>query len=98
LITVGLGAWVLASGFGTWAVKELISAVRETPRRMVHVAAGGSIVVLLLILAALARWAPRQKWVLVFFALLLVIAVAVQVWMGILLLYDTPQGPLVHFN
>jgi hypothetical protein len=98
LITVALGACVLASGFGTWAPKELIEAVRETPRRMVHVVAGGSIVVLLLILAALARWTPRQKWVLVFFALLLVVAVAVQVWMGILLLYDTPQGPLGHFN
>jgi uncharacterized membrane protein len=98
LITAGFGVWVLAGGFGTWAAKELLSYVRETPRRLVHVIAGVSIVVLLLILAGVARWMPRQKWVLVFFALLLVIAVAVQVWLGILLLYDTPQGAMMHFN
>jgi uncharacterized membrane protein len=98
LVTAGLGVWVMAGGFGTWAPKELFSAVRETPRRLAHVIAGGSIVVLLLILAMAARWGTRQKWVLLFFATLLVIAVAMQVWLGILMLYDTPQGPLMHFN
>jgi uncharacterized membrane protein len=98
LITFAAGVWLLASGAETWVVKDLISFVRGTGRRMVHVIVGGSIFVLSLILAILARCAPRQKWLLVIFATLLVVAVGVQVWLGILLLYDTPQGVLTHFN
>ena len=32
------------------------------------------------------------------FALLLILAVAMQVWLGILLMWDTPDGAVVRFN
>jgi hypothetical protein len=98
LITIGVGVWLLASGAETWVVKDLIAFVREAPRRLFHVAAGSAILILSLILAALARWAPQQKGLLTIFVILLLAAVAVQVWLGILLLYDTPQGSLMRFN
>jgi uncharacterized membrane protein len=67
-------------------------------RRLVHVATGGAIIVLPLLLAMLARWGPRQRLLLAALTLLLVAAVAAQVWFGILLLYDTPEGLITHFN
>jgi uncharacterized membrane protein len=67
-------------------------------RRFVHFAAGGAITVLPLVLAMLARWAPRQRVLLAALTLILTGAVAAQVWFGVLLLYDQPTGPLLHFN
>lgn len=98
LLTAGLGWFVLASSADTWNARELINMVfgpyRDMPRRAAHVVTGGAIIVLPLILALVARVAPRRKLVILFFALLLIIAVAAQVWFGILLMWDAPDGPL----
>ncbi len=67
-------------------------------RRLVHLAAGGVIIVVPVLLAMLARWAPRQRILLAACTLVLVAAVAAQVWFGILLLYDTPDGLITRFN
>jgi uncharacterized membrane protein len=67
-------------------------------RVFVHFVTGSAIVVLPLFLAFLARFAPRKRILLSVCAGLLIIAVAAQVWFGVLLLYDTEQGPLKGFN
>jgi uncharacterized membrane protein len=67
-------------------------------RHFAHAVGGGAILILPIILALLARFAPRQKWILSFFTLLLACAVAAQIWVGILLLLDTPDGDVRHFN
>ncbi len=67
-------------------------------RLLVHLIAGGTIIGLPLLLAALARFAPRQRVALAAATLVLAGAVAAQVWFGVLLMYDTPRGPINHFN
>ena len=67
-------------------------------RRFFHLSAGGAIIGLPLVLAALARFAPRRRVVLSVVTGLLVAAVAAQVWFGILLLYDGPEGTINKWN
>lgn len=67
-------------------------------RRFVHVLTGSMILIMPLVLAGMARWGPRAKLWLWLFALLLIMAVAAQVWLGILLTYDLPEGPITRFN
>lgn len=97
-LTAGIGYWILARGFEIWAVKDLWPYVYDSQRRFAHVIAGGSIVVLPIFLAGLARWAPRRKILLTIFILLLLAAVAAQIWFGILLLLDSPNGRIRSFN
>jgi uncharacterized membrane protein len=73
-------------------------ADRKVNRAMVHVVCGTTIMITPLILAGLARFAPRRRFWLALFTAILVIAVAVQIWMGILLLFDTGEGPLTRFG
>ena len=98
---------VLASAHGHYGQipKLLWNQVKPDPaehekvtRRLVHLIAGGTIIGIPLLLAALARWAPRQRFLLAAFTLVLMVAVAAQVWFGVLLLYDSPSGKINHFN
>jgi len=102
IATAAVGWWVMAEGYDTWDIKSLVQQVfgpaREMPRRAAHVATGGAIIVLPLLLALVARFAPRRKILLLAFALLLIAAVALQVWFGILLMWDSPDGPLDKLN
>lgn len=67
-------------------------------RRFVHTIVGGAIIVLLLLLSIIARVAAGRRFVLVLFSILLIVALAAQVWFGSLLMFDTPSGPLGSFN
>jgi uncharacterized membrane protein len=104
-LTALAGWWVLGNDLfedGPWDVRQLgrtvFNAWPEYPRRPLHVATGGAIVVLPLLLAMVAAWAPRRKGLVLFFSFFLVLAVAIQVWLGVLLLWDTPVGPAMGFN
>jgi hypothetical protein len=66
-------------------------------RHLAHAALGTAMVLLALILACVTRWAPRASLVLSFFATLLVLVIAAQVWMGIALTFEG-EGPLTHFE
>lgn len=98
LLTAAAGIWFLAIDSQTWDFQQLREIIHALPRRMAHVINGVSIVVLTLILSAIARWAPRKKFLLSIFAILLVAGVALQLWFGILLLFDGQQGELTRFN
>lgn len=63
-------------------------------RRLVHVIFGVSIFALLAILSLLTRLAPRSRILIGVAGGLLLIAVAVQMWIGVLLLYDDDEGPI----
>jgi uncharacterized membrane protein len=67
-------------------------------RRLAHVAGGLAIVGLSLLMALVSRIATRSKLTLLIFALLLLAAVAAQVWFGVLLTYDSIGGPVTRFN
>ncbi|MDB5329782.1 MAG: hypothetical protein JWP03_933 [Phycisphaerales bacterium] len=68
-------------------------------RHKAHLILGSSLAIVGLIFAALALWAPRRPLLLTFFAALLVLIVAGQVWIGVLMTFDAEmEGPLTHFN
>lgn len=99
------GIWFLAGmdETRTWEPKRLWAMVMPTDenpglRRIVHVATGGVIILTPLLLALVTRVSRRPKASVTVLGLLLVAAVAVQVWLGTLLMLDTPRGPLVRFN
>jgi uncharacterized membrane protein len=99
LLTAAVGYWMLVIGFGMrWPMELWKAAILEYPRRRAHLFAGGAIIILPIVLSLLTRVAPRQKWLLMPVALLLVLAIAFQVWVGILLMFDTSEGPLSGFN
>jgi uncharacterized membrane protein len=96
LLTAGGGAYLLATNANQWDPNELWKLLSDTaqPRRLAHAAGGSAILVLTLILAAASRWAPRNRGVLGVLAALLILAIVVQLWVGLLLLFDSPDGPL----
>jgi uncharacterized membrane protein len=103
--TALVGAWVLARGHQTLDPKELWKLVTADGcmRRLAHVIAGGSIIVLPLLMALLSRIARRSRAILGLFSLLLVAALAAQVWLGILLMFDQAKvspdaGPWYRFQ
>ncbi len=71
---------------------------QKVNRLLVHFASGSVIILVPLVLAVLARFAPRQRLLLAAATLVLTAAVAAQVWLGVLLMYDTPDGPINGFN
>jgi uncharacterized membrane protein len=70
----------------------------QLTRRLAHVIAGSSIIVLTLLLAIFTRIAPRKKAFVMFLGLLLLATIAAQVWLGTLLLFDTNSGSIRAFN
>ena len=94
------GWWTLADSSEKWDVKSLWHIVSQNAesheyRRVVHVAAGGLIVLMMLILALIGR-AAGHRFIVGFFALILLAAVAVQGWIGTMMLLDSPWGKEVH--
>jgi hypothetical protein len=67
-------------------------------RHLAHAIAGSAIVVLPIVLALLVRFAPRERIILSIVTFLLIVAVGLQVWFGILLWLDTSTGPLTNYN
>ena len=93
--TLGSAADVPLTGEG---MRQLFDMVKQLPRRLWHTILGGSLVILPLILALIARFAPRRKWLLTIFSVLLITSIAAQVWLGVLMLFDTVEGPISRFN
>jgi uncharacterized membrane protein len=67
-------------------------------RRLAHMLAGGGLVLLLLVLAVVSRWAAARRMMLTLLTFLLLGAVAAQIWLGSLLMFDTPAGGIGTFN
>lgn len=100
LLTVFAGAWAHMGGFSADALKTNLLALGkpEHLRLLLHVIAGLSLLALPFILAAMARMTNTNFVVIGSLGGLLFLAVAAQVWLGILLLYDTGKGPITGFS
>lgn len=94
LATAAAGLWV-AKLFNWHDLKE---EIEESPRILAHTIFGVSIIVVALVLTIQSRWGKRSKLMLWIFASLLVLAVAGQIWIGTLLLFDTDHGSVTRFN
>ncbi|CAN5701595.1 hypothetical protein BH09PLA1_BH09PLA1_26990 [soil metagenome] len=75
-----------------------LEASLKMTRRLAHLIAGSSIIVLTLLLAVFTRVGPRKKIVVMLLGLLLLATIAAQVWLGTLLLFDTNSGSIKAFN
>jgi hypothetical protein len=74
------------------------AAGQKMNRHFAHAIAGTAIVALPILLGLISRFAPRERIILSLVTLALITAVAAQVWLGILLMFDTSDGPINHFN
>ena len=110
IVTASLGAWMLMRSMDMPLdrinVKELWSAVQNfegtdrvnLTRRFAHLVGGGGIILLSLLLALIARAAAHARIVVFAVGALLVLFVAAQIWLGVLLLFDTNMGKITGFN
>jgi uncharacterized membrane protein len=100
-IVTGIGGILVAGAdSSSWSLGMIWSLVsnRGLPRRFLHVVAGCCIILLSIIAGAVSRWGPRRRSLLGFLSLLLIVAAGIQVWLGILLLLDSDDGPVAGFN
>lgn len=81
-------------------VQRAIQHIQDSKdaREGLHIVFGASILVLTLLLALLTRFAPKSRVFLSGLALLLVLVMAVQIWLGVLLTFDGGRGPLARFK
>lgn len=114
LITLGFGVWLLISiedsdwlannkptASSIW--QEVSSTATSTKqlsqnRRGAHVVLGAALVVLPLILALAVRFGPRQRIIVGALCLIMLLLIAAEVWLGILLMHDSSEGPLYRFS
>jgi uncharacterized membrane protein len=111
LLTASIGVYLLAApaslgGDGIpFNFHDLWSAIidkSQNPdglltRRLAHVIGGAALLLLPLLLAIFAKWS-RSKVALGLTSLLLIAVIAGQVWIGVLMLYDSRLGNINHFN
>ncbi len=104
LVTFGVGFWIW--GKGSWSLTAFYNDAMTDEGRFAisrifaHVWMGIIILLLCLILAAVARWATQRRIALSIMAVLIILAIGAQIWLGILLTFDTDhtEGSLLHFN
>jgi uncharacterized membrane protein len=114
LLTLGFGVWLLISveddewlaqnkptASAVWQ-KVYSTATATKPlsqnRRGVHIVLGAALVVFPLILALAVRFMPRRRVVVGVLCLIVLLLLVAEVWIGVLLLNDEPEGPLFHFK
>ncbi len=100
LATVGaalatlVGFWVLADSASQWKPVGLWRMVMDPDarRRLAHVVSATLLLVLPIVLAMVSRWATRQRGTLILLSLIYLLAVAVQIYLGLLLALDGTVG------
>lgn len=87
------GWWTLADETRIYRPADLWNLVNGEGyvRRLAHVVGAGAVILLPLFMSLLARFARRSRGTIAIFGMLLVLAIAAQVWMGVLLMYDQPK-------
>ena len=107
LLTAAGGWWVLASGSSAsvLAFKDLWNLIRDPAqnngamltRRLAHVIFGTALIVLPILLAIVSRYVTRSRVILSTLISLILIAIAGQIWLGVLLINDGNAGPVTRF-
>jgi hypothetical protein len=79
-----------------WSLQHIKDA--GSAREGMHIVVGASLLVLVLAMALLTRFSPRSRVILSGLSVLLVLAMAAQIWIGLSLLFDGGRGPLARFK
>lgn len=98
LTTIASGWWMFFDG--AWDFNVMRDYVRDPEHQRVffHVVFGASLVILPLILALFTRFAPRARIFLWILTLCMIAVLAAQIWLGVLLMFDTNVGPINAWN
>jgi uncharacterized membrane protein len=107
--TLAAGWYVFAHDLSTplWNVRAAFQSsiwapYRKDPangsRMLIHLLLGGGIIALCALLIPAARWRAKSSMLIGILGLVIVAAVAAQIWIGVLMMYDTDSGPFTHFN
>jgi uncharacterized membrane protein len=114
LLTLGFGVWLLVSvedegwlannkptASAVW--QEVYGTATATKtltknRRGVHIVLGAALILFPLLLALAVRFMPRRRIVVGVLCLIVLLLLTAEVWIGVLLLNDNPEGPLFRFN
>jgi len=99
IVTAVAGAWAALGVFSKAAFREGLEELRQADHRRLalHVALGVLIIVLSLFLAALVRFARRWRRPAGILAGLVLLLIAWQIWVGVLITFDSPEGSLFRF-
>lgn len=97
--TIGLGLYM----FDVWKPLALYNLLKEMRhhdewRPVLHGYTAMTIFVLVLALGIILRFWSRRRFIMGVLCTLLLLAIAVQAWTGILMLFDGGTGPLTRFN
>jgi hypothetical protein len=97
--TIGLGLYML----GVWKPLALYEILKDKRRHdewrpVLHGYTALIIFLLVLTLGIILRFWSRRRFIMGVLCTLLVLALAVQAWTGILMLFDGPTGPVTRFN
>lgn len=101
LLTAAAGIWSVTGNFSPDSLRANFDDLKNTHthlRLLLHLAFGVSIIVLTVILAGVARWGRKKAGATRILLLLAMLAIAIQFWLGILLLFDGHHGPIFRFN
>jgi hypothetical protein len=103
-IAIASGWWIM----GFWANPhkgEFLTgqfmrsgAQKATERQQIHTWCGAAIVLFTLLLALVTLVARRAKWVISAIALMLLLAIAAEFWLGVLLMFDGHSGDYKGFR
>jgi hypothetical protein len=75
---------------------QILPIAKGHYRMIAHLALGGSLLLLSILLAIASQ--TRSRLAVWFFGLLMIAAVAAQIGVGVLMLYDGDSGPILRFN
>src|SRR6185437_11091352 len=101
LLTAAAGIWSVTGNFSPDSLRANVNDLKDTHthlRLLLHLAFGLSIIALTVILAGVARWGRKKAGATQILLILAVLAIAIQFWLGILLLFDSHHGPIFRFN
>jgi uncharacterized membrane protein len=88
VMTFITGLWLI----NTWNWPALRDTLRGQNRNMYHSILGCSLIALTLLLALVTRIARRSKGLISALSLLLFLVVGLQIWVGVLLMFDGPKA------
>jgi len=99
IVTAFLGAWSVMGDFTGEALKSNLEMLKEADHRrlLIHVIVGVCIVLLPVVLAIVVRFMGRGRALGLLLVVVLLIAVGLQLWLGIAMLYDSHEGPMFRF-
>lgn len=105
ILATGSGIWYLAINEGTWDIETLRRAITlpleendpSVTRRFAHAIVGAVLIGDALLLAIASAVARRNKGLLIVLAIPMILALAAQIWLGVLLIMEGPMGAVTGF-